>query len=305
MIRVGTRDSALAVWQANCVMNAFQKHGVAAQLVYIKSDGDKDTLTPLYAMGVEGIFTKALDVALLNGKIDVAVHSMKDVPIQLAAGLRQAAVLERGNHLDVFVPKNEVTFLNDLDSVATVATCSIRRMAQWLRRYPNHSFESIRGNVDLRLQKLYNSKWHGAIFAAAGLERIGLRPETAVDLDWMLPAPAQGAIMVVCRKEDDATINACAPLNHEPTSICVTIERDFLKRLMGGCSAPISALATFQDNVIQFRGNILSVDGKQMVDMELCITKDAYKDAGVKFAEKLIAKGADELIQQMRGGNNV
>lgn len=305
MIRVGTRDSALAVWQANCVKHSLQQHGFAAQLVYVKSDGDKDNITPLYAMGVEGIFTKALDAALLKGEIDIAVHSMKDVPIQLAAGLRQAAVLKRGSHLDIIVPKSEIGFLSDFHSTATIATCSIRRKAQWLRKYPNHTIESIRGNVDMRLQKLYNSQWHGAIFAAAGLERIGIRPERAIDLDWMLPAPAQGAIMVVCREDDDTVLNACMPVNHEPTSLCVKIERDFLKGLMGGCSAPISALATIEGDRITFHGNVLSTDGRQLIEIKETIAMQASEDAGIRYAEQLIAKGAGELIQQIRGGENV
>jgi hydroxymethylbilane synthase len=227
---------------------------------------------------------------------------MKDVPVQLAAGLVQAAVLERGNFLDIFVPKKDTGFLEDPFSRASVATCSIRRKAQWLRRYPNHTIESIRGNVDSRLQKVYNSHWQGAIFAAAGLERIGLRPANAVELDWMLPAPAQGAILVVCSQGNKELQDACKAINHPQTAICVKLERDFLHRLMGGCTAPISAHAAFHNGLVHFRGQVLSLDGKEMLEVNESISLNSTPGAGLKFAEYLIAKGADGIIRQIKGG---
>lgn len=302
MIRIGTRESALAMWQANRVKDLLEAQGLPAGLVFIKTEGDHDAVTPLYEMGVEGVFTKTLDAALLYGSIDLAVHSMKDVPVQLASGIMQAAVLERGNYLDILVPKEDTGFLSDPNAEALIATCSIRRKAQWLRRYPFHRIESIRGNVDSRLQKLYSSHWQGAIFAAAGLERIGLRPATAVDLDWMLPAPAQGAILVVCREGDIAMQEACKPLNHEVTATCVKMERDFLHRLMGGCTAPISALATFQGNQIHFRGQVLSANGKEMLEIEEFVPLENTSGAGLAFADQLIAQGADALIRQVKQG---
>jgi hydroxymethylbilane synthase len=300
MIRIGTRDSALAVWQAKLVKDLLGKQGLPAELVYIKTEGDQDGVTPLYAMGVEGIFTRTLDSALLSGSIDVAVHSMKDVPVQLAAGILQAAVLERGSYLDIFVPKDDAGFLEDNLSTATIATCSIRRRAQWLRRYPNHTIESIRGNVDTRLQKVYGSHWQGAIFAAAGLERIGLRPANAIDLHWMLPAPAQGAILVVCREGDSTMLNACKPLIHEETAVCVQMERDFLHRLMGGCTAPISALATCKGNMVHLRGQVLSTDGRQLLEAAEFVSLKSTPGAGFKLADQLIANGADTLIRHMK-----
>lgn len=302
MIRIGTRDSALAVWQAKLVKDLLDKQGIPAQLVYIKTEGDQDGVTPLYAMGVEGIFTRTLDAALLSGRIDLAVHSMKDVPVQLAAGLVQAAVLERGNYLDIFVPKKDTAFLEDQFSSATIATCSIRRKAQWLRRYPNHIIESIRGNVDSRLQKVYNSHWQGAIFAAAGLERIGLRPTNAVDLDWMLPAPAQGAILVVCRQDQKELQDACKTLHHHQTGICVQMERDFLHRLMGGCTAPISAHATFRNEQVHFRGQVLSIDGKELLEAEEYVSLEGIPGAGFRMADQLIVKGAGAMIRQIKEG---
>jgi hydroxymethylbilane synthase len=300
MIRIGTRESQLAVWQATLVQQLLAANHVSSELVYIKSEGDIDLVTPLYALGVQGIFTRTLDAALLSGKIDIAVHSMKDVPTQLAQGIVQAAVLERGSFDDVFVPKEETDFLEDLQSVATIATSSVRRKAQWLRRYPNHFIENIRGNVNTRLQKVLDNDWKGAVFAAAGLERIGLLPINAVNLDWMLPAPAQGAIMVVCRENDEVISEACKPLHHFDTAACVQIERDFMQRLMGGCTAPISAHATLQHDHIQFRGNVLSLNGSQILEVEEMIPFEKAADAGFLLADGLIARGAAELIQKVR-----
>lgn len=300
MIRIGTRDSQLAVWQATLVKQLLEKTGIAAELVYIKSEGDLDLVTPLYALGVQGVFTRTLDAALLSGKIDLAVHSMKDVPTQLAKGIAQAAILERAAYHDVFVPKDDSSFLSDFQSEAVIATSSVRRRAQWLRRYPNHSIENIRGNVNTRLQKVKESNWKGAVFAAAGLERIGLLPASAVKLDWMLPAPAQGAILVVCREGDFELKDACLPLHHPATSVCVQMERDFLQRLMGGCTAPISALATIQENRVHFKGQVLSLDGAEMLETEEFVSLESAAFAGFTLADQLIAKGADRLIRQIK-----
>ena len=202
IIKIGTRESQLAVWQASQVQTFLKKNGIASELIYIKSEGDVDTITPLYELGVQGIFTKSLDAALINKRIDIAVHSFKDVPTKLADGIQQAAVLKRASFKDIIVYKNDPSFLKDKNSTAVIATSSTRRIAQWLHRYPNHTIENLRGNVNTRLRKVNENSWNGAIFAAAGLERIGLRPENSADLDWMLPAPAQGAITIVCRNDD-------------------------------------------------------------------------------------------------------
>src|ERR1700761_4102999 len=177
MIRIGTRESQLAVWQANQVKDLLEEQGFGAELVFIKSEGDIDLKTPLYEMGVQGIFTRSLDSALLAHTIDIAVHSMKDVPTQMAMGLSQAAVLKRGPVHDLLVYKGDGDFLTRKDTPANIATSSIRRKAQWLHKYPRHLIYDIRGNVNTRLKKLAEERWDGAIFAQAGLERIQLRPE--------------------------------------------------------------------------------------------------------------------------------
>ncbi len=300
-ITIGTRDSQLAVWQATLVKNELAKLHIPSELVFIKSEGDIDLVTPLYEIGVQGIFTKTLDAALLNNRIDIAVHSMKDVPTGLAKGIAQAAVLPRANPKDIFVYKNDCCFLDDEQSVATVATSSVRRIAQWLHKYPNHTIENLRGNVNTRLHKVSINNWQGAIFAAAGLERIHLRPTTSVNLDWMLPAPAQGAIVIVCREDDMETADKCAPLHHALTALCTKAERDFLRTLQGGCSTPIGALAEVKGDSIHFRGNIFSTDGRQQLDVEKQVPlSSAATDLGVIAAREILEKGAANMIEKFR-----
>jgi hydroxymethylbilane synthase len=335
LVRIGTRESQLAVWQATLVQQCLAANNTLAELEYIRSEGDIDLQTPLYEMGVQGIFTKTLDIALLSGKIDVAVHSMKDVPTQLPKGIAQAAVLERASFKDILVYKgqainiyNQLGYqdgawsntnipaavnkiaagIEDMPGVIgelpafTVATSSIRRRAQWLHRYPSHNIENLRGNVNTRLQKVTDSAWNGAIFAAAGLERIGLRPYNAIDLDWMLPAPAQGAIMVVCREDDETTKAACAAFNHNETAICTKIERDFLRGLLGGCSTPISALAQVKEGKIHFRGNILSVNGQEKIEIEKTILLQEADHFGQIAATELLNTGGQKIADGIRNG---
>ena len=302
LIKIGTRESELAVWQATHVQNLLEQKGYKSELIYIKSEGDINLVTPLYELGVQGIFTKTLDAAILNNRIDIAVHSMKDVPTQLAEGLSLAAVLKRASYKDILVFKinkqssiiNELSPIHDSpftipDSPFTIATSSIRRKAQWLHRYPAHKIESLRGNVNTRLKKIEKNNWNGAIFAAAGLERIHLRPENSIDLDWMLPAPAQGAIAIACRKNDRIIFDACQLINDKITEICTKAERDFLRALSGGCSTPISALAVIENNTILFKGNICNVDGKEMFEIK--------KETVVEKNNKLGETAGNELLE--------
>ncbi|SJZ37591.1 hydroxymethylbilane synthase [Sediminibacterium ginsengisoli] len=305
VIRIGTRDSQLAVWQATLVQEQLRSHGIESELVYMKSEGDIDLVTPLYEIGVQGIFTKTLDAALLNNRIDIAVHSMKDVPTQPAAGIIAAAVLPRASYKDILVPRNEIT---DIEAIASgdllIATSSTRRRAQWLNRYPHHRIENLRGNVNTRLKKVAESNWDGAIFAAAGLERINLRPENAIELDWMLPAPSQGAIMIVCRKEDTAIQQACSLLNDAETAHCTAIEKAFLRKLFGGCTTPISALAEISNHMLHFRCNILSPDGTEKLEAEYHIPVSESKGLGEKAAQELIDRGADRIVAAIRNENS-
>lgn len=316
-IRIGTRESQLAVWQATTVKQLLLQNGFAAELVYIKSDGDIDLKTPLYEMGVQGIFTRSLDIALLNGSIDIAVHSMKDVPTQLPKGIIQSAVLERASFKDILVLNSQWSMVNgqlptdivDYQQPATsnqqliIATSSIRRKAQWLHRYPKHTIENLRGNVNTRLKKVAESNWDGAIFAGAGLERINLRPSNSIDLDWMLPAPAQGAIMVVCREGDTICFEACQNFHHAETALCTQIERDFLRALMGGCSTPISALAQIQNNQVHFKGNIVAVDGSAKVEIEKTVLVSEATDLGYIAAKEILEQGGKAIVDTINHAN--
>jgi hydroxymethylbilane synthase len=318
-VRIGTRDSQLAVWQATLVQQELLKHNIESELVYLKSDGDIDLITPLYEMGVQGVFTKTLDTALLNNRVDIAVHSMKDVPTQLAHGLQQVAVLPRASYKDILVYRGdevalfkelgfvngEWTMVNNIalpiaHSPFTIATSSVRRRAQWLNRYPNHTLDNLRGNVNTRMHKLEESKWNGAIFAGAGLERIGLRPKNSIDLNWMLPAPSQGAITIVCREGDNEAAEASGLLNDPVTAACTKIEKDFMRILMGGCATPISALAIQKEQNIHFRGNILSLDGKEKVEVEYTVPKLQSFNLGKLAAQELLANGGDTIIAKIR-----
>jgi hydroxymethylbilane synthase len=309
-LKIGTRESELAVWQATQVQILLKQQNISAELIFITSEGDTDLVTPLYQIGVQGIFTKTLDLALLNSRIDIAVHSMKDVPTQLPQGIRQAAVLARGSYKDLLVSKDKSSLASHHfpplgDGGITIATSSLRRKAQWLHRYPNHTIENLRGNINTRLNKLKTSNWDGAIFAAAGLERINLRPENSIELDWMLPAPAQGAIMVVCREDDEYSLNACRVFNHEHTALCTKIERDFLKGLSGGCSTPISALAQVMNNKIIFRGNVCNTNGKQKFDIEkeglIENSNDLGTCASIEFLKDMSAL---KIIEEIRDAKN-
>ena len=299
-LRIGTRESRLAIWQATEVQKLLLATGHHSELVYIKSEGDLDLTTPLYEIGVQGIFTRNLDAALLGNRIDIAVHSMKDVPTQLPQGLVQAAVLKRGPVNDLMVVKHGTAFLDDKNYVANIGTSSIRRRAQWLHRYPKHQIHNLRGNMQTRLQKLYTENWDAAIFAQAGLERIDLRPENSFELEWMLPAPAQGAIMVTARLNENEVLDACKAINDHETALCTMIERNFLRGLLGGCSTPVSAYAQIKNNKVHFKGNIFSPDGTRKVEIERESPVMDSEELGNICAEEVLANGGREINMMIR-----
>jgi hydroxymethylbilane synthase len=224
---------------------------------------------------------------------------MKDVPTALPTGIVQAAVLERANTLDILVHKGNLDFL---ENAGTIATGSLRRQAQWWNKYPNHTVVDLRGNVNTRMQKLQDSDWNGAVFAAAGLERINLKPENYINLDWMIPAPAQGAMLVVAMANDDFTKQAVSELNDIETEICTHIERQFLKTLEGGCTAPIGALAKYNetDDVIEFRGVLFSIDGKQKIEIDKFVPVDQWKKLGYESAQEILRNGGADLMKKIK-----
>ena len=295
-IRIGTRDSELALWQANTVKSKLENLGYTTQLVPVKSEGDLVLDKPLYEMGITGIFTKTLDVAMITGTVDIAVHSMKDVPTQLPNGIVQTAVLERASSEDILVTKGKTNF----EAPCTIATGSLRRQAQWFHRYPNHKVVDLRGNVNTRLQKLKDNDWQGAIFAKAGLQRINLLPADFIDLNWMLPAPAQGAMVIVALENDEFCIEATSKLNDSASEICTHIEREFLRTLEGGCTAPIGAFAEIIDNEILFKGCLFSLDGKTKIDIEKKVLTSKYKGFGKECATFILNNGGSELMLSIK-----
>ena len=301
VIRIGTRDSQLALWQAHTVENQLQALGYKTQIVPVKSAGDLKLDTPLYELGITGIFTKTLDVAMLNNTVDIAVHSLKDVPTALPKGIVQAAVLKRASTLDILVTKEVVDYKMPL----TIATGSLRRKAQWLNKYPTHTVVDLRGNVNTRLQKLQDNSWQGAIFAKAGLERIDVLPSRYTSLDWMTPAPAQGAMTIVALEKDPFCIEATQKLNDTPSQICTQIERDFLRTLEGGCTAPIGALAKIEGDTIQFKGCLLSLDGTKKIVIEKTISLQFAAKAGDAIAKEVLQKGGDVLLKEIKAAMNL
>ena len=298
-IRIGTRDSDLALYQAKVVQHQLEHLGHKTILVPVKSTGDVVLNKPLYELGITGIFTRTLDIAMLNNEVDIAVHSLKDVPTVLPKGIIQAAVLKRGNVRDTLVYKNNEEFLAAKEAI--IATSSLRRRAQWLNRYPTHKIEDIRGNVNTRLEKLeQTAHWNGAIFAAAGIGRLGLRPEEALNLNWMIPAPAQGTIMIAALEDDEETRAICAEINDRETEICTSIEREFLNRLEGGCTAPIGALAFIKDEEINFEGILLSTDGTKKITVKKTKKLGVHHDLAKWSADYVIEKGGKRLMDTIK-----
>ncbi len=297
IIRIGTRSSQLALWQANTVSDQLRHLGHETEIVKIDSIGDEVLNKPLYELGTTGVFTRNLDIALLNGRIDIAVHSLKDVPTQLPKGIVQAAVLKRGNYQDILVLKNNEEFFSN--PTATIATGSQRRKAQWLYRFPNHNITGLRGNVNTRLSKLQSNDWDGAIFALAGLKRIGILPKEHIKLDWMLPAPAQGAVMIAALSENKELLKICAEVNDQETEICTRLEREFLRNLEGGCSAPIGALAQIKNEQLNFRGALFSLDGKSKIEFSKSVPSSHISDLAEFAADYILERGGKKLLRQI------
>jgi hydroxymethylbilane synthase len=295
-LRIGTRSSALALWQAHWVQNALSEIGLTSELVPIRSSGDTNLVQPLYEMGIVGVFTKELDQALLQNEVDLCVHSMKDVPTQLPAGIVAGFVPERGRAGDVIMFQNK-----DWKRLPqrTIATSSLRRQAQWLFAYKSDRVVPLRGNIQTRIDKIKANNWDGAIFAQAGLERLSTDPTTYSPIDWMIPAPAQGAILVTTRAEETKLLKNIKPLSHLPTQDCVQAERDFLRALQGGCSAPIGAHARVQNNRISFVGSVTATDGSQHIEV-----RESYDrqdpDIGKQAAEILVRKGGEQLLDKLK-----
>ena len=246
-------------------------------------------------MGGKGIFTKALDDVILNKTIDIAVHSFKDIPTVLESNLEVCAILKRENPTDAVVCRKDLDFLNN--NSAVIATSSNRRKAQWLNKYPHHKMVDIRGNVPTRIQKLKNSQWDATILASAGLIRLGLENEIGQELSWMVSAPAQGAVAIICHAENESIKSIVNDLNDEGTALCTSIERSFLNILNGGCSAPVGAHVTLSENTLSFEGVVVSTDGKEKITISLKDDKVNGLHLAQRAAQDALDKGAQKLIE--------
>jgi hydroxymethylbilane synthase len=296
-IRIGTRDSALALWQANKVAKLLTDNNHPNVLHTIKSAGDLNLTQPIYQMGISGVFTRSLDLALLNEEIDIAVHSMKDVPTALAEGLEIVAILERGNTDDVLVK-------SPTKGETLVATGSLRRKAQWLRKYPNHTVTGLRGNVQTRLDKVSANAWLGGIFALAGLERLEIKGLEIEVLDWMLPAPAQGAVVVIAKSDRPDLKEALSIINHHNTALETRLEREFLRLLEGGCSSPIGAIAKVINEKIEFKGGLYSLDGSRAVTIEKRTTRSKALSEISAWANEILNSGGSEILKELKDGKD-
>lgn len=300
-IRIGSRDSALAQWQAKEVQSLLQNLGYETEIIWIKSQGDMVQDKPLHTLGTVGVFTKALDDALLADRIDIAVHSCKDLPSRLHPELTTLAYLEREDARDVLVSNHQIDFLDDLDFSGTIATGSVRRKAQILARFPKANVVGLRGNVPTRLEKLKNSDWQGAVFAYAGLKRLGTEPKYYAFLDFMVPAPAQGVVAVVGKNNNSELAEACEAINHVDTQQTTVIERDFLRLMEGGCISPIGARALLNENEnLQLAISILSPNGQTHIEFtqESKGQSDVDQLATITY-EKAKSLGAVTLIEQI------
>lgn len=299
VVRIGTRDSVLAMWQAHFVRDEIEKLGLETEIVPINTKGDQNTVVPLYEFGVTGIFTKSLDIALLEDRIDIAVHSMKDVPTILPKGISEFAIPCRGGIHDTMVYNgSQEDFLNNSSRV--IATSSLRRKAQWLYRYPNDTITGIRGNVITRLEKLASNPWDGAVFAEVGLKRIEKLPSHSMRLDWMVPAAAQGALLIVGNTENTELQKRLTSLNDENTATAVTIERDFMHTLEAGCTAPIGAYAEVRDQHIHFHGVVNSIDGSQQLEIKESVAWEDRDRFGAKCAHTILSQGAKEILDEIK-----
>ena len=297
-IRIGTRNSELALWQAHLVQKQLNENGYKTEIVEISATGDEILDKPLHQIGCMGLFTKTLDAAMLQGAIDIAVHSLKDVPTDLPEKIVQGAVLERASIQDVLVYNGGLNFLETAQGV--IATGSLRRKAQWLHKYPKHTVTDLRGNVNTRLQKLKDNDWNGAIFALAGLQRIHLLPEAHQVLDWMIPAPAQGAIMVTAMENNAFVLEACRKLNHPETEMAVGIERQFMKTLEGGCTAPIGGNAKIENGNIQFKGILSALDGSDKIEIEKEVAVSEADNLGALCANEILNNGGVNLMRKIK-----
>lgn len=301
-IKIGTRGSKLALWQANWVKSALNagNTSIAVELVPIKTRGDKILDVPLAKVGGKGLFVKEIEDALLNGRIDLAVHSMKDMPSEIPDGLCVGAIPEREIPQDVLISKKGL-LLHDLMPGARIGTSSLRRSSQLLHARPDLVILPLRGNLDTRLKKLETENLDAIILAAAGVKRLGLenRITEYLDENVMLPAVGQGALCIEIRQNDPEIEPIIAALNHQETWTVVMGERAFLNRLEGGCQVPIAAHGKLEKNTFTLCGLVAAVDGTTVIKETLSGPEDSSESIGVNLADRLLSMGAKTIMENL------
>lgn len=302
-LRIGTRGSQLALWQANWVKDQIRRLAphFDVQLDIIKTKGDKILDVPLSRFGGKGLFVKEIEEALLDGRVDLAVHSMKDMPSDLPTGLIIAAIPPRENPFDILAAPRIAT-IDQLPQGARVGTSSLRRSAQLLHRRPDLTIVPLRGNLDTRLKKLENGDLDAIILAAAGLVRLGLadRIRAYLSPEEMLPAVGQGALCIETRAADPRLTPLMAALDHADTRTTVTVERAFLARLEGGCQVPIAAHAQIIDGEVKLTGLVAEPNGSHVIRMEKNGPRSAAAAIGRALAEELLQRGADAILERFQ-----
>ena len=298
-ITIATRESPLALWQAHFVEAELKRHhpGIEVKLLGMTSRGDQLLDKPLYKVGGKGLFVKELETALLDERADIAVHSMKDVPMVLPPGLTLGVICEREDPRDALVG---VTSFHDLPEGARLGTSSLRRSCQVMQRRPDLQIGFLRGNVNTRLAKLDAGEFDAIILACAGLKRLGFddRIGAAIDEDFLLPAGGQGAVGIEYRETDSRVAELLAPLAHEETSRRVIAERTVVRRLDGGCDVPIASFAVAEGDSLWLRARVGSTDGKTVIVSEAHGSEP--EALGIEVADALIAKGAAEILKAAR-----
>lgn len=302
ILKIATRKSPLALWQAHYVSNMLQHHhpDLKVELVTMVTQGDKILDTPLAKVGGKGLFVKELEVGMLEGRADIAVHSMKDVPVDLPPGLHLAAICEREDPRDAFV-SNNYSSLDDLPQGARLGTSSLRRQSQIAAFRPDLKIIDLRGNVNTRLKKLDNDEYDAIILAAAGLKRLEFEDRITqfIGTEICLPAIGQGAVGIECRIDDARVHNLIAPLNDNKTQIRITAERAMNERLQGGCQVPIAGYAEFEKGLIMMRGLVGQVDGKKIIRGDIAGPPDSAEELGIVLAEDLLSRGADKILNEL------
>ncbi len=301
-IRIGTRGSPLALWQANWIKSRLQSihPGLEAEIVPIKTSGDKIQDVALAKIGGKGLFVKEIEEALLRGEIDIAVHSMKDVPVKLPAGLNIVAIPAREDPRDALISQNGVK-LKDLPQKARVGTGSLRRITQLLHYRPDLEIVPLRGNIETRIKKMTAESLDGIVLAVAGLRRMGMEDKIseAIDPGIMLPAMGQGAVGVEARQFDADTLELVLELDHEETHIALEAERAFLRALGGGCQVPIGAHATLSADQLTLKAVVGSLDGKQIFKSEKTGIPQRAREIGESLGKEMLEQGAGKLLDEI------